>query len=337
MLLQFYIACQGDLTQPTTIENTTSFTEVSFSHEQLRTASSVFCVDTNQDGNDEILLVDNGTLYIDNQATELNAGVQRHFRTENSLWFATGFAKGFRDAPMTVYRYDNKGLATVWTDSGHRNQITDLSIVDNKLYLAKFSEKTTIQGGWLEDSIQPIFEANMAMRQQPLPENPDKIIVGRLYGDTPRSDGDLFVFEKGKKTPLQNFRGIRSLTIADLNADGHSDLLVGDGWHYKYSEMGQARLSVYYGPSFVDRRTLAILDDEYTINHIELHRNKSLILAQGTSGVYILEQSPFGWKQHRLGRTTESSDATLCYTNNDSFVIAAGNTTAKYSLSPLLK
>ena len=56
--------------------------------------------------------------------------------------------------------------------------------------------------------------------------------------------------------------------LIDLNQDGLTDLLVADGWHYQYAKMGQARLSLYLGPDFTDKRVLTILDDEYSINHI---------------------------------------------------------------------
>ena len=134
-------------------------------------------------------------------------------RDQSSIWVATGFSKETRDAPMSIYRYSNAGLEQHWTQSATRNQITDLSLIDGRLFIAKFSTGTSIHGGWLEDKFQPIVEANMAMHQRPLPEFPDKIVVGRLYGDEPRSDGDLTIWNlkaktrSGKRQSGQTHRG----------------------------------------------------------------------------------------------------------------------------------
>jgi len=332
----FYIACQSESTQPNTSENATSqqtMTEkVTFTKERLRPSEYVLCVDTNGDGVDESLFINDGKLHTELDSVPMVGGVQTWFREDSQLWIATGFSKNHRDAPMTVYRYSKDGLDVHWTESAQRNQITDISVIDNKVYLAKFANGTNIQGGWLTEKFAPVVEANMAMRQHPLPENPDKIVVGRLYGDEPRSDGDLKVWNLKAQIKIDNFRGVRALELADINGDGFSDLLVADGWHYQYAKMGQARLSLYMGPDFTDRRTVAILDDEYSINHIELHRNGKWILAQGTSSVYLLLQDALGWKSERIGSITETTNSTFCYTDKDSYVLMSGTNSIRTNI-----
>ena len=336
IFLQFYIACQGDATQPRNTEKRRTSAVVTFEQQKLRSADKVLCVDSDGDGTDEILFVDGNTLYTPNTNYTLEGDLQTWFREDNKLWLGTGFSKDFRTAPMTIHTYENEVLNTFWTKSTTRNQITDLSVVQNRLYASMFSNGTQIHGGWLEQEFTPSYESNMAMIQRPIPENPEVLVVGRLYGDQPRSDGDLRIVNNTKSTLLKNFRGVRSLEIEDINGDGHSDLVVGDGWHYQYASMGQARLSLYLGPDFNDRRTVAILDNEYSINHIEIHRHGNLILAQGTSSVYVLEQTNLGWKKHKLTTMNESGGSTFCYDSEDSYVVVSGQPTQQISLSHLL-
>ena len=338
ILAVLYIACQGDNTQPKPTEKTPtsgiSIEKVEFTKERLRPSDHVLCVDTDNDGVDEALFLKDGQLHTELDSTPITGGVQAWVRDESSIWIATGFSKKYREAPMHVYRYSKAGLETHWTENAQRNQITDLSLVDGRLFMAKFSAGTSIHGGWLDETFQPIVEANMAMQQRPLPESSDKFVVGRLYGDEPRSDGDLTIWNQKAKTKLNNFRGVRALELVDINQDGFTDLLVADGWHYQYAKMGQARLSLYMGPDFTDRRILTVLDDEYSINHIELHRNGRWLLAQGTSSVYLLQNTPFGWKSERIGPITETTNSTFCYTNKNSYVLTSGNNSIRYNIIP---
>ena len=110
--------------------------------------------------------------------------------------------------------------------------------------MSTFTQGTTIAGGWMNTLDEPVFTSNMAMRQRPLPENPSVVVAGRLYGDAPRSDGDLQVIRNGQSTIIPNHRGVRALEVHDMNGDGHSDLLVSDGWHYQYASMGRAHASI---------------------------------------------------------------------------------------------
>lgn len=330
ILLSILIACQGDSAQPHQEEKVPiAFTAKRI---ELQEADKVACVDLDNDGNDEHIFIRKGNLHTPSTTHEINAGPQTFWRDGQRLLIGSGFSKDFRDAPMSVHELTSSGLKELWSTKGPRNQITDLSVVNDQIFLSTFTQGTTIAGGWLTSLDTPIFSSNMAMRQRPLPENPSVLIAGRLYGDTPKSDGDLQVIRSGQSTLISSYRGIRSLDVQDMNGDGHSDLLVADGWHYQYASMGRAQLHLYLGPHFTDRRTLALLDDQYTINQIHVHPDKHTIVLQGSSQVFALTQSSFGWQQHTLGPISESGNTALCLSTEGSYVLLSGTPATKIFL-----
>ena len=329
-LLSLLIACQGNSAQPQQAEKAPfAFTAKRI---ELQEADKIACVDLDKDGNDEHIFLRKGRVYTPSSTHDLNAGAQTFWRDEQRLLIGSGFSKDFRDAPMSIHELTSSGFKELWSTNGTRNQITDLSVVNERIYLSTFTKGTTIAGGWIDELYTPAFTSNMAMRQRPLPENPDVIIAGRLYGDAPKSDGDLQVIRNGQSTIIPSFRGVRALDIQDMNGDGHSDLLVSDGWHYQYASMGRAQLHLYLGPHFTDRRTLAVLDGQYTINQIHVHPDKRTIVLQGSSQAFALTQSRFGWQQHTLGTISESGNTALCQSTEGSYVLLSGNPATKIFL-----
>ena len=329
-LLSILIACQGNPAQPNQEEKAAiAFTAKRI---ELQEADKVACVDLNKDGNDEHIFIRKGSIHTPTTIHELNAGTQTFWRDGQRLLIGSGFSKDFRNATMSVHELTADGIKELWTFDGPRNQITDLSVVNDQIYMSTFTQGTTIAGGWMNTLDEPVFTSNMAMRQRPLPENPSVVVAGRLYGDAPRSDGDLQVIRNGQSTIIPSHRGVRALEVHDMNGDGHSDLLVSDGWHYQYASMGRAQLHLYLGPHFTDRRTLAVLDGQYTINKIHVHPDKHTIVLQGSSQAFALTQSKFGWQQHTLGAISESGNTALCLSKEGSYVLLSGNPSTKVFL-----
>ena len=69
-----------------------------------------------------------------------------------------------------------------------------------------------------------------------------EVAVGRLYGDQKGEPGDLRVLQDdGSSEVIDTLRGVRALSAADLNGDGHAELLFGDGWHINYGKLARYR------------------------------------------------------------------------------------------------
>ena len=98
---------------------------------------------------------------------------------------------------------------------------------------------------------------------------------------------------------IPTLRGVRTMEATDLDGDGHTDLLVADGWHFRYGTEAQARLIAFMGPNFDERRTLANIDSAYTINRIEVSAHPAKhppdILVEASDGHYLLRLDAVSW------------------------------------------
>lgn len=300
--------------------------------ESKRAADKVACADIDSDGIDEEIYVHNGTLYWGENREPLTGSFQTFHRGTERFLFATGFGKEFRDAPTQLYALDSSGIQKLWEKDGSRNQISSISEQDGKVFLSTFSEGTLVQGGWLEDGkFNSISELKMAMYQVPLG---DSVVIGRLYGDEPRANGDLRVLTGAKETALPTYRGVKTLLVHDLNQDSHPDILVSDGWHYQYASQGKARVQVYLGPDYKDVRTLANFDEDYTVSRIEAHRNGTDYLIQGSKHVYLLQQTKHGFKRTEISTILETGSASFCYKKDQTAILVSGNPSQLIQLEP---
>ncbi|MCB9744423.1 MAG: FG-GAP repeat protein [Alphaproteobacteria bacterium] len=282
----------------------------------LADADGVAAADMDGDGADELVLVRGGVARWLDQEVELGGGLQAVARGDidgdgrEEVLLASGLSREAREAPARVWALRAQGAELLWERRTERNQITDLRVVDGRLWIATFSDGLTVEGGWLVGgALDPQATGKLATQQLPVG---DGVVLGRVYGDAPRSDGDLQVQRGGATTTLPSFRGVRSLSAADLDGDGAPELLVGDGWHFAYGERAQGRVLLLEGPDWTRGRVIAQLGAEYSARQIEPY--EGALLVTGTTQVHLLRRDALGWADEVLGPVTETGNAVVART-----------------------
>ena len=265
---------------------------------ELAAADGVAAADLDGDGTDDPILVTGGVASWLGRTAEVGGLVQASARQTSGdrevLWLATGAGREAREATQRVWKITDTAAELVWERSTQRSQVPQLRVTGDRLWMAAFKDQKRVEGGWLVDG-QFAGDLAESLATVQLPLSDDEVLVGRIYGDRPKSDGDLRLMSRNA-TPktLPTRRGIQSLEKVDLDGDGHDELLVGDGWHYAYGEHAVARVKVLHGPDWTEGRVIGAFDDDYTVRAIHVIEGK--VLAVGTSSVHLLERDELGWK-----------------------------------------
>ena len=291
--------------------------------DSLPPAQFVAAADFDGDGLDERVWAHEGRLYWPGGDQEVQGKIQVACRGDlgdgERVFLGVGMGRNYRDAPAQILEVGPSGPQVLWSDQGPRNQITDLRVVDGRLYSVRFVGNKTTEGAfWESGDWQVVHKDGLANQQIPLDQG---LLVGRVYGAEPRSDGDLRWVAAGKDRFLPSLRGVRSLLLAQLDSDEEPELLVGDGWHYAYGERAVGRVQLLDGPGWKLSRTIAHLDGEYSARSIEVappssgvHPLQAGILISGTKKVHYLKRDALGWRDWIVGPTTETSNAVLIQT-----------------------
>jgi len=239
---------------------------------------------------------------------------------------ATGRGRDRPEAPIAVWSIGSGGAELLWQTRTPRNQVTELRLRDGRLFIAWFSSSKDVSAGWLEDGqVTEIAAAHMGMRQLPLADG--RLVQGRLYGEQPRSDGDLRLRSTdGTIAPLVSLRGVRALAAADLDGDGDEEVLVGDGWHSHYGKHGDARVRMLDGAELTDGRTIGFLDGEYAARELAVVGSGSAagILVTGTTAVHWMTRDALGWAMTRVTPVTEVGNAVPYPDPSGLMVLVAG-------------
>jgi len=295
----------------------------------MEAADGVAAADLNGDGADELIFVLGTVARWPGGGMDLGGALQATARGDldddgrEEAYLATGMNRDNLEAPARVWRIDAAGLAKLWEHQGARNQVTDLRIEDGRVWLAAFTDRTHVVGGWLDGpEHREMVKEKLATRHVPL--GPDAVAVGRIYGEKPKSDGDLRIFSKAAgPVTLPTLRGVRSLAAADLDGDGARELLVGDGWHYAYGAQGVARVRLLEAPDYQTGRVIGAFDGEYTVREIQVMGGD--VLAVGSGAVHLLRRDDLGWSDRVLAPIDETKNAALVRTPSGPAALIAGD------------
>jgi hypothetical protein len=272
------------------------------------------------------------------QQVEISAGFQTALCIDlendgvEEAYLGFGMSRAHPKAQKQIWKLSGDTATKIWELDGERNQITGLNATLGNLYLTAFTEGTNVSSGPLIDGVwQPEYNIKLALRQ--IPTNMG-VLIGRIYGDEPRSDGDLKLFTDAgiKEFPISG--GVRGLATADINQDGHSDFLVSDGWHYQYGNHAKARVRIYLGPEFTDIRTIANFDDDYTVERIFpiIRKDGVHLVVQASTHVYWLEPSEFGWKVNLLAQITETGFVQVHHHGSVHTISISGNPSLQFGV-----
>jgi len=250
---------------------------------------------------------------------------------------AFGMGRGFATAPMLVLELDADPEGTTWQvrtlfeKIGDRPQVT--AVWGPRLYLAHFISKYEVTGGHLlpENTLRDerVLHMGMARVLADLDgDGVDELAVGRVYGDEPRTDGDLTVYDGDTATQVLTFRGVRALTTAHL--DGADVLVFGDGWHFRYRDEGKARLNIarQKGEGFITQ-LVHEMPGQYAVTRIQVEDidgdSTPEIFASGNDDVFLYRRDGDSWTPTHLGTCLAGEFAAVRRHDGTFAVAAAGS------------
>lgn len=292
--------------------------------DSLEPADFVGAADFDGDGVDERVRVLEDVLYWPGGQQALDAGVHviRRARLAEGerVLLGLGMNRDHREAPAMILSVGPQGPELLWEENGPRNQVADIRVHDEEIYVTRFVAPKRVEGAYLRDGkMQSVHRDGLATQQLPLGDG--ELLVGRVYGEAARSHGDLRHGRNGVFRTLPTLRGVRSMAVGQLDEDAELELLVGDGWHYAYGEQAVGRVLLLDGADWGSARTLGMLDGEYSARSIEVASSlidqpglSAGVLVSGTKKVHYFKRDKLGWSARELGPTTETSNTVLVRT-----------------------
>jgi hypothetical protein len=270
-------------------------------------AEGLFAVDLDGDGTDAVvqlaggrLIWPGGSLEVQGSLHAWDSGIVAEVET---LVLGFGRSKAAPKAEPAIVVLNAQGAMEVQVPSSLGQRVTDISIGPEGTLVTILGAAKKAQGfSLVGNTLSPQTTSTMGLQQVALPA-PNAFAVGTLYGPEPRSHGGLEIrAADGSVRFPPTVRGIRTMILTDVDRNGVPDLVVGDGWHFRYGHEAQALLSVYPGPDFTERVAIGTLPGSYTINEIIPIQSGggTTLIVLGSSEVAQFKRTGLGWEHERL-------------------------------------
>ncbi|NOY25538.1 MAG: hypothetical protein GXP62_06660 [Oligoflexia bacterium] len=311
----------------------------------LEPAELVAAADLDGDGRDEIVRVRHETAWWGDQHADLGGIPQATARGDidgdgrQEALIATGMGRGELHVPARLWAISAQGADLLWEQQGERAQVTDLHVLPDpsggpdRIFLATFVDRRMVAGGFLKDGVLDIqHKAALALCMLPVDAG---LLVGRLYGDQPKSPGDLRLVGE-TTTTIPTLRGVRALAAADLDGDGLQDYVIADGWHFAYGQQADSTVRIVPGDGS-PARVIARLDDSYTVRHLDIFTppdgGPPVILATASHQIVLLQRDKLGWAPVKLATATETDNAVLVADGAKLSVVVSGQPARRVPLA----
>ena len=295
-------------------------------------AQALFAADLDGDGTDLLVHFYDGHLRWDGRTHTVTGSVHAwdvggpSTTSAETLVIGLGRSRDYPSAKPSLLVIDRDGLTEIDLSSANPSRITDVSIGPEGVLVTILGTAKQAHAYQLIDGVIHKETASiMGLAQVALPDQAG-FAIGTLYGPQPRSHGGLTLQTIGNKPrSVQTVRGIRTMMRFDVDGDTIDDLVVADGWHFRYGHEAQALLSVYPGPAYSERIAIGELAASYTINHIipaTVGKNVSLIVL-GSHEIARFWRSDLGWRHETIAEADGQTQISL-WSSKGSFWEASG-------------
>jgi hypothetical protein len=301
-------------------------------------ADAVLAADLDGDGRAEPLRVVGRTVHHAGGTLALPGEVQAHARVrlggEDAVLVGTGAGRGQAGTVALVRLGPGPVAETLWSAQSPRAQVVAVGVQDDAPFVAAFTAERTVEAGPVVGG-RLVAQASAALALGVAPAGGGQVLVGRLYGDAPRSPGDLTLVGPGGRSARPSLRGPRAAAAVQLDGDDALELVVADGWDAAYAASADPRLVLFDGPDDASGRVIGWLDGDYTANAIEALGSGpgAALVVSGARGAHLLQRDALGWAPVRLGALAETGRAAVWEDGGAAAVLLPGTPALRVPLT----
>jgi len=228
------------------------------------------------------------------------------------------------DIRLRIYRpleKDGWNPIEIFRQASERPEGTSLQVIDldgdkqPEILFAYFAEKYQVDiriarrvgDSWQIQNLPRVRMGAHVAAGDVLHNKKKMVVVGRPYGEDTTAIGGAFVQDGENRIELPTFRGVSSVALGDVDGDGRTEIVVGDGWHYDYGKVARPRLAVIkYVNGKWDYKLIEDVPEQIRIRNIALvdldRDGRAEIIAHGErrnslgGDVRVYQLTPAGWR-----------------------------------------